>query len=882
MILCVSAASAADVDGQLLSENSATDLIDDVDEISDSVDIKDTKLSQGENTEIYADEPGDDGGDSDVEDPIDTTVESEDQEFKYGEDIKIPVSVKDNESNNIGITKDNLNVSNGTDEINFTLDNESNIILNKLNVGSYVINIKFLGNATYKAAEKSINLAITQSNTEINASDLKVKVGSDILIPMTITDENNNTITYKKSDINVFIGEELVNFTISSSKIKLLNVTDIGDYTVTIKFLGNDNYLASQKSIALSILANNTMNTTNDTFKVNNHTQNVTIPIQVTNTNITTTYDEETEKNVTNVNVTNKTLTKEDLKLLLTYADGDENVTIEITDFELNGDVGNYTINFVTEHLDHSKLNIIYANGTLDEVNKTVTLIGSIFAKIIVDGDCIVAADYQDGKFIFKLVDENGNPLANTTILLRGVNFYSFNNGSSIHPSKNFTSDANGLIVIENINMNSGYDFSSFIYNFTSLAAGKYNLTFRSEVDSLILENTTEITVNPVKVKIVASNYKEEIGSGVKYIFKLVNAATNKAIKLTAMQFKVKIGGKYTTFNATTNMTGQASFNINLAAGTYPVTMVTNSANVVKTTLNKTITVIKKTGVLSANNRTIYYGSDATAIIRFKDKKTGKAISSGIVKVRVYTTSKKYTDLAFLTNKTGYVKFNMALATGKHKLVISSGDNNYTASSITRYVTIKKATGKFSAPKISTYYKSGKIYSIKLTNTKNKNAIYGAGVNIKVYISKNRFYNYTGTTDGNGKVNLKVNYKPGTYKVVVSANDKGYTAKSVTGKIKVTKHPLKYTLNSLKIKKGNALKVKVISKKNKKALSGVKVKIRVYTGKKFKTYTRKTNKKGIASLKITQKVGKHKIVILPYATSYYSGKKTTTLKVTKK
>ena len=186
-------------------------------------------------------------------------------------------------------------------------------------------------------------------------------------------------------------------------------------------------------------------------------------------------------------------------------------------------------------------------------------------------------------------------------------------------------------------------------------------------------------------------------------------------------------------------------------------------------------------------------------------------------------------------------------------MVISSLDTNYTATSITRYVTIKKTSGKFTAPKISTYYRSGRIYTVKLINANNKNPMYGAKVNIKVFISKNRYYNYTGVTDGNGKVNLKVSYKPGTYKVVVGSADKGYTAKSVNGQIKVAKHPIKMNPTSLKVKKGTNFKVKVISSKTKKVLSNVKVKVKVYTGKKYKTYTIKTNSKGIASLKITLK-----------------------------
>jgi hypothetical protein len=160
--------------------------------------------------------------------------------------------------------------------------------------------------------------------------------------------------------------------------------------------------------------------------------------------------------------------------------------------------------------------------------------------------------------------------------------------------------------------------------------------------------------------------------------------------------------------------------------------------------------------------------------------------------------------------------------------------------------------------------------------------MYGAKMIIKVFTSKTRYYRYDGTTAGNGIVQFKINYKPGTYKVVISANDKGYTAKSVTKQIKVTKSPIKMTPTSLKVKKGKAFKVKVTSTKSKKVISGVKVKVRVYTGKKYSTYTIKTNKKGIASLTIKQKVGKHKIVLSPGSPKLYSAKALTkTLVVTK-
>ena len=46
-------------------------------------------------------------------------------------------------------------------------------------------------------------------------------------------------------------------------------------------------------------------------------------------------------------------------------------------------------------------------------------------------------------------------------------------------------------------------------------------------------------------------------------------------------------------------------------------------------------------------------------------------------------------------------------------------------------------------------------------------------------------------------------------------------------------------------------------------MSGIKLKLRIYTGKKYKTYTVKTNKKGVAKFNTKKlKRGKHKVKIL--------------------
>lgn len=77
-----------------------------------------------------------------------------------------------------------------------------------------------------------------------------------------------------------------------------------------------------------------------------------------------------------------------------------------------------------------------------------------------------------------------------------------------------------------------------------------------------------------------------------------------------------------------------------------------------------------------------------------------------------------------------------------------------------------------------------------------------------------------------------------------------------------------------KFKKSKYFKVTIKNKETKRMLSNVKVKIKVFSGKKFKTYTVKTNKKGIAKINTKNlKTGKHKVVISSGNKNYSISKK---------
>ena len=407
LLLSLSAVSAAS-DSDIVAQDMAIDDIGEIGDIdnSDNDFIDANLLSEGEGNDDPENPenpmgPDDPGTGENEETGAPATLEASNETYSFGDTIKINVSLKDDQGRSINISQEDLMVLCKLDSAenftnrNFTLDNESKIVFvfekyKTLSVGNYTVKIiynKTIDDVEY-LFETLVILNITKSDTNLTASDVKVNLGSNIIIPINLTVESNRTLNVYKGNMSVIYiidGEEYI-FNVTNEtggynithKIKLLNFTyGIGNYVILIKFLGTDNCNPSNTTITLSILENNTLNA-NGTIKVNNSTKNVTIPFSVINYNIVNITDENGE-NTTNLTVNNLTVLTGDLKLVLKYDNGTENVTVEITDFTLEGEEGNYTISFITDlnftaDFYKANLTIIYKNDTLNETSKTVNI----------------------------------------------------------------------------------------------------------------------------------------------------------------------------------------------------------------------------------------------------------------------------------------------------------------------------------------------------------------------------------------------------------------------------------------------------------------------------------------------------------------------------
>lgn len=177
--------------------------------------------------------------------------------------------------------------------------------------------------------------------------------------------------------------------------------------------------------------------------------------------------------------------------------------------------------------------------------------------------------------------------------------------------------------------------------------------------------------------------------------------------------------------------------------------------------------------------------------------------------------------------------------------------------------------------KLTTTYDSKKPFQISVKY--NNKALKEVKLALKVYTGKKAktYYVYT-NSKGVASFKLASTLKVGTHKVEISSASKNIILSKKTSTIKVNKAKtiVKAPKVKAKAKKNKYFKITVKNKATKKAVNKLKLKVKVYTGKKAKTYTLKTNKKGVAKLKTKSlKKGSHKVAISSGDSNYIVSQK---------
>jgi len=261
------------------------------------------------------------------------------------------------------------------------------------------------------------------------------------------------------------------------------------------------------------------------------------------------------------------------------------------------------------------------------------------------------------------------------------------------------------------------------------------------------------------------------------------------------------------------------------------------NSNTLSTNMESNSILASSNTELTSPTTSIYYKGSFS--VTLKDA-SSKEVANQTVKFVINGKSYSAT-----TNAKGVASVSLSLAPGKYTATASyDGSGDYAAAktlstNVTVLATIKSND-------VTKYYKGSTQYTATFY-TSQGTAL--ANKNVKITVNGK---SYTKKTNAKGVVSLAVNLNPGTYKVVATDPVTGYT---LTNTFKILS-----TISASDVSKvyTDSKKFKAtFYKSNGKVLANKNIKFKI----NGKTYTQKTNSKGVASLSMVNlKVGTYKII----------------------
>ena len=222
-------------------------------------------------------------------------------------------------------------------------------------------------------------------------------------------------------------------------------------------------------------------------------------------------------------------------------------------------------------------------------------------------------------------------------------------------------------------------------------------------------------------------------------------------------------------------------------------------------------------------------------------------------------------------NATGVVVNNESISDSMSIFNESAASNGSAQTELTKSNSAEPESISLSVSKLSTTYESGKYFKVKAIDSKTKKPVVNVKLILKVYSGK-KYKKVTAATDSNGIAKYYAsNLGIGTHKVTINVKDsKKFLSKMKYSSIKISRAKLKISAPKITgyYNESKRYKIAVKNRESKKPMKSIKVMIKVFTGKNYKKYSLKTDKKGIVSFNMKSlPKGKHNVVINIKSTS---------------
>ena len=273
----------------------------------------------------------------------------------------------------------------------------------KLAAGTYGFAAAWAGNDNYNAVVENGDFKVNKidSTVAVNADD--IKVGENVTVTVNVPTDATGDVIIIVDGVDYTVAIE------NGNAVKTIADLKANDYTVTVKYSGDNNYNANQNTTEFTV------------SKISDYNMNITVP-----------------EFKEGVNSTINVVLPKDATGTVTVEIGGKNYTANVTDGVANViipglGVGDY--NITTTYSGDAKYDLMTKKGN-------ITVIPNVDVNLDVDDVVMV---YHDGtRLVAKLTDYQGKPIVNATIYfnINGVNYAR-------------TTDANGTASIA-LNLESG------------------------------------------------------------------------------------------------------------------------------------------------------------------------------------------------------------------------------------------------------------------------------------------------------------------------------------------------------------------------------------------------------------------------------------------
>ena len=719
----------------------------------------------------------------------------------------------------------------------------------KLAAGTYAFAAAWVGDDNYNIVTENGDFKVNKIDSSVAVNVNNIKVGEELTITVNVPSDATG-------DVTVSVDGKEYKVAIENGKaVKTISGLKADDYTVTVKYAGDNNYNAAVAASSFTVSkVDSTMDVTvNDIVFGGDLTVDAVLPDDATGEVVITVNGVDYPVPIADGKATGTIggLAAGDYTVTVKYAGDDKYVGVEITE-GVNVAKAQPVLGVVIADVDYGNGFVIEA--TLTGVNSAplsgnviVTVAGKEYIVEVTDGkgiftgDKLAAGTYGfaaawAGNDNYNAVVENGDFKVNKIDSTVAVNADDIKVGENVTVTVNVPTDATGdvIIIVDGVDYTVAIENGKAVKTIADLKANDYTVTVKYSGDNNYNanQNTTEFTVSKISdynMNITVPEFKERVNSTINVV--LPKDATGTVT--------VEIGGKNYTANVTD---GVANVIIpGLGVGDYNITTTySGDAKYDLMTKKGNITVIPNVDVNLDVDDVVMVYHDGTRLVAKLTDYQGKPIVNATIYFNINGVN-----YARTTDANGTASIALNLESGAYPVIVAyNGSASYSKISKNITVTINPS---IIADDLVKMYKNDTKFSAKFLGSDGKVL---ANTTVKFNING---VLYTRTTNNDGVGSLAINLRPGEYVLTaynpVTGEQQGFniTVKSLI----VTQDLTKYYMNASSFQA-------TIYDKNGSLAVGKNVTFNI----NGVFYTRTADENGVVSLAINLRPGEYIITTI--------------------